>query len=79
MGLNKAAIFYSVCNRLNIYGNPLQDSSLENPMEGGAWQATGHGVAGWDMTEQLHFTSLQIYMLNINVNIMEFGGKVFVR
>ena len=26
-------------------GNPLQYSCLENPMEGGAWQATIHGVA----------------------------------
>ena len=26
-------------------GNPLQFSCLENPMDSGAWQATGHGVA----------------------------------
>ena len=26
-------------------GNPLQYSCLENPMEGGAWWATAHGVA----------------------------------
>ena len=26
-------------------GNPLQYSSLENPMDRGAWQATVHGVA----------------------------------
>ena len=26
-------------------GTPLQYSCLENPMEGGAWQATVHGVA----------------------------------
>ena len=26
-------------------GNPLQFSCLENPMDRGAWQATGHGVA----------------------------------
>ena len=25
-------------------GNPLQDSCLENPMDGGAWRATVHGV-----------------------------------
>ena len=25
-------------------GNPLQYSGLKNPMEGGAWQATVHGV-----------------------------------
>ena len=26
-------------------GNPLQYSCLRNPMNGGAWQATVHGVA----------------------------------
>ena len=26
-------------------GNPLQYCCLENPMDGGAWQATVHGVA----------------------------------
>ena len=29
-------------------GNPLKYSCLENPMDGGAWWATVHGVAkGW--------------------------------
>ena len=27
------------------HGNPLQYSCLGNPMDRGAWQATGHGVA----------------------------------
>ena len=27
------------------YGNPFQSSSLENPMNKGAWQATVHRVA----------------------------------
>ena len=35
-------------------GNPLQYSCLENPMDGGAWRATVHGVA---KTERLHFHS----------------------
>ena len=26
-------------------GTPLQYSCLENPMDGGAWKAAGHGVA----------------------------------
>ena len=26
-------------------GNPLQYSCLENPMDGGAWRTTVHGVA----------------------------------
>ena len=32
-------------------GNPIQYSCLENPMDGGAWQATGHGAAESDMTK----------------------------
>ena len=44
-------------------GNPLQCSCLENPMDGGAWWVTVHGVAKSgprgrkesDATEQLHF------------------------
>ena len=27
------------------HGNPLQCSCVENPMDGGAWRATVHGVA----------------------------------
>ena len=38
-------------------GNPLQYSCLENPMAGGAWYATIHGVAkSW--TQLSNFTSL---------------------
>ena len=31
-------------------GNPLQDSSLGNPMDRGAWRATVHGVTESDTT-----------------------------
>jgi len=33
------------------YGNPLQYSCLENPMDRGAWRATVHGVKESNMTE----------------------------
>ena len=33
------------------HGNPLQYSCLENPRDGGTWQATVHRVAELDMTE----------------------------
>ena len=33
------------------YGNPLQYSCLEIPIDRGAWQATVHGVTELDMTE----------------------------
>ena len=36
-------------------GNPLQYSCLENPIDGGAWQATVHGVAK-SQTRQSDFT-----------------------
>ena len=34
-------------------GNPLQDLSLENPMDRGAWRATVHGIAkSWTQLSQ---------------------------
>ena len=38
-------------------GNPLQDFCLENPMDGGAWWATVHGVSK-SRTRLSEFTSL---------------------
>ena len=45
-------------------GTPLQYSCLENPMDGGAWQAAVHGVAEgrtWlsDFTFTIHFHALE--------------------
>ena len=39
-------IYMCVCIHISGEGNgtPLQYSCLENPMEGGAWKATVHGV-----------------------------------
>ena len=43
-------------------GNPFQYSCLENPMDGGAWQLTVHGVAkSW--TGLSNFTISTIYSL----------------
>ena len=36
-------------------GNPLQCSCLENPRNGGAWQAAVHGATELDRNEGLHF------------------------
>ena len=46
------------------YGNPLQYSCLENPMEGGAWWAAVHGIARSqtllsDFTFTFHFHALE--------------------
>ena len=42
-------------------GNSLQYSCLENPIDRGAWWATGHGVAELDTTGQLtlHYTVVE--------------------
>ena len=41
------------------YGNPLQYSCLENPMDGGAWQTTVHGVTkSWPQLSDFTFTFL---------------------
>ena len=45
-------------------GTPLQYSCLENPMDGGAWEAAVHGVAKSrtrlsDFTFTLHFHALE--------------------
>ena len=60
---------FSVYNFLDMLsgegnGTPLQCSCLENPMDGGAWKAAVHGVAGgWtqlsDFTFTFHFHALE--------------------
>ena len=43
-------------------GTPLQYSCLENPMDGGAWRATAHGVTKEsDTTEYAHTESEVTY------------------
>ena len=40
-------------------GNPLHYSSLENPMDRGAWQAAVHGVAESDTKEMTEHVLMQ--------------------
>ena len=47
-----------------LHGTPLQYSCLENPLDGGAWRATVHGVAKSrtrlsDFTFTFHFPALE--------------------
>ena len=49
-------------------GTPLQYSCLESPMDGGAWKAAVHGVAGGrtqlsDFTFTFHFHALEKEMV----------------
>ena len=55
-------------------GTPLQYSCLENPMEGGVWQATVHGVAK-SRTRLSDFTSLTA--LDIKKVLILFYFKTF--
>ena len=63
IGLIHSFTFSSVFTLL-ICENPLQYSCLENPMDGGAWQAAVHGVAKSqtqlsDFTFTFHFHALE--------------------
>ena len=39
-------------------GNPLQYYCLENPMDGGVWLATVHGITESDMTQATYHACL---------------------
>ena len=52
-------------------GNPLWYSCLENPMDGGAWQATVHGVANSQ-------TRLSDYSLCVYVYQLEYQNHQLV-
>ena len=46
-------------------GNPLQYSCLENPMDGGTWQATVHELEELDTTKCLHFSRWAFFMIQL--------------
>ena len=48
-------------------GNPLQYSCLENPMDGGAWEAAVHGVAK-SRTQLSDFISLGVTFIYLQEN-----------
>ena len=57
-------------------GTPLQYSCLENPMDGGAWWATVHGVAKSqkqlsDFTFTFHFHALEREMATHSCSCLE--------
>ena len=58
----RAIVEYLDCSKSCGEGNgtPLQYSSLENPMDGGAWWAAVHGVAqSWTQLKRLSSSSQQ--------------------
>ena len=60
-------------------GTPLQYSCLENPMDGGAWWAAVHGVAGSrtrlsDFTFTFHFPVLEKEMAT-HSSVLESQGR----
>ena len=51
-------------------GNPLQYSCLENPMDGGAWWATVHGVAKSRTPLHFHFLSEDQSKFSVHVSLI---------
>ena len=61
---NKLSIHTKTWSKKDKLGTPLQDSCLENPMDGGAWWAAVHGVARSrtqlsDFSFTFHFHALE--------------------
>ena len=50
-------------------GNPLQYSCLENPIDRGAWRATGHGVT----QNRTQLKQLSIHTHRLHIFIFMFG------
>ena len=66
-------------------GKPLQYSCLENPMDGGAWWATGHGVAksriwliDFTFTPQLRLSAL-VFAIDCFLEFSKTCDHIFFR
>ena len=58
-------------------GNPLQYSCLENPMDGGAWEAAVHGVTeSW--TQLSDFTILAKHFEIVLILIVVIENSLFI-
>ena len=57
-------------------GNPLQYSCLENPMDGGAWEAAAHGVTK-SRTRLSDFTSL--HLTSFYFDLILFSEKEYTK
>ena len=71
---------YSITQQLKITryvnGNPLRYSCLENPLDGGAWWATVHGVAK-SGTRLRNFTlNVIVYLLLLFIQFGDYHGFV---
>ena len=63
------------------HGNPIQNSSLENPKGRGIWRATVHRVAESDMTKRLslahNYTGLERSLFENKIYLCEMQLLVF--
>ena len=61
-------------------GHPLQDSSLENPMDRGAWQTTVHGVAkSWTQLKRLNMHACLSEMVQIKFSGEHLTSKAHLK
>ena len=63
------------------HGNPIQNSSLENPKDRGAWRAMVHRIAESDMMKRLslahNYTGLERFLFENKIDLCEMQGFLF--
>ena len=57
-------------------GTPLQYSCLENPMDGGAWQAAAHGVAMSQIRLSNFTLTFHFHALNLAAKLLSHFSHV---